>query len=378
MKWAWRFIIVLGVLASGAGPAAAQLIGELVQPQQVRKVATSGTADLFARWVGADADQREAAEAIVAGARSAVQREVNRHLRTIRSGVGTADAGDESQAAMAREVLAIERGMMDDLKALTTTQQADGFAKFERVRRVQVLLSVYDSGACSLDLRMELERLKVNVGSIEGLAEALERGEQEVEGGLIAYARATMDAIGFVRERVDDRARETETRNNRNASYARLQRAQVGAWQRVVALVDEKTRAALVQRRVERWFAQFDDGQGRLVFGDDTLPGTVREVQALDLSDAQREQVASRVARFEREYGALCRSWTAKMDEFVLGKGESVQNDLFEPREKLRKGLEADVLAMLTDEQRREYDVSPLLEKDSTWDVADELPATDK
>lgn len=376
--WVCVLVAMMGCRAAWAQA----LIADLVPAEQVRRAVQAGTAELFVEAVGASKDQEEAAEAIVSGARAAVQREVNRHLRQIRTGVDTVEAGYASEAQMVKAVRDVERSMVEDLRALTGSGQEAGFERFERDRRRGALMGVYGRGPCPVDFRAELRQLKVVVaepGATQGssdspaelLAAAVAQSEKELDAALVAVGATERAYVKSVR--ASDRDAEKATRNEANAAGERLVRAQVQAWRRITARLEPATVDALLRVRVKRWFEQHRGSSGELFFGSDETPPTVREVLQLELTQEQRKAVLDRLAKFDASYLEMLRAWTTKLDDEALSGGRgNAQSELLEPRDELRKMLERDVLAMLTDAQRQAYDVSPLVEKRGHWDVEEE------
>ena len=376
----WVWVLAAAVVCCAA--RADELIADLVPAEQVRRAVAAGTAELFVEAVGASKDQEEAAEAIVSGARAAVQREVNRHLRQIRTGVDSAEAGYASEAQMVKAVREVEQSMVEDMRALTGEEQAAGFERFERDRRRGALLGVYGRGPCPMDIRAELRQLKVVVvepGATNAssdspeqlLAAAVTQSEKELDRALVAVGAAEQAYLKSARG--SDRDAQKATRNEANAAGDRLVRAQALAWRRITARLEPATVDVLLRVRGKRWFEQHRGSSGELFFGSDETPPTVREVLRLELTEAQRNAVVERLAKFDASYLAMLRAWTTKLDdEAVSGVRGNAHNELLEPRDALRKELEKDVLAMLTDTQRQAYDVSPLVEKTGPWEVEEE------
>jgi hypothetical protein len=368
-------VLCCSLLYCASGFAAdAPSLATLLDAKRIRSAVASSTHAEFDRFVSPTRDQSDAARQLITDARDALNREVNRHLRSIRTGIDSAEAGNKSEADMIAAIDIIERQLITDLRTLITPDQEQAFDRFNMARRRNALL--VNIGGGITDLTRVLRDLKIDTTRDPQLLQAALDGESTVDAALVAAAQSRIDFFASIRASAGRKA-ESDALNRMRIADARLQQEDVQSVRRLTPLLQETERNALALRRAEAYFAWYNNAfnQGASTH---TVPASVREVQRLQLTDQQRASLKARLDRFNTDYLAAVTAWLSQRDDAVLRNDNpsDITNRFLSMRDDLRKALDTETLALLTDQQRREYDASPLLETDGSWEVEDEsMPA---
>ncbi len=367
-------LLAIVLLFGGPAARAQPLISELVQPKRIRAAVGPNEAAGWARALAADSAEQEAAAELVQSARLEVSRAVNRHLRRVRA---NQDA-KASEASMVKEVVAAERDLLDQLRLIAGPTRQEAFERYQFWRRRGAFITTTFANPVPMDLREALTRLKVDIAAVPGLAEALDRYERELDAALVARQQTSLAYLAAIMAPYDkpdparaDQDREAQQKALRESgeSEERLARTQVGGWRTLTALLDPAIQDQLGAERVGAIFAQADQTVEMNIYGPDTGGTAIyREVLALgSLTDQQRADADRMLSDFRSRYAERRRAFLREYDDDLLKpladreRSPGVLNRFSLDRTSLRAKLDESILAILTPQQRTEYDESPVL-----------------
>ncbi|MBX9737369.1 MAG: hypothetical protein K2X32_10630, partial [Phycisphaerales bacterium] len=123
-------LALISPIARGSGP----LISELVEREDLRRAIASTTSADLESSIALTPAQVDSSRLLIDGARTELERVINRHLRQTRAGCSY-DELKASEASVTEAAPKIERQLLDDLRLLLTPDQLVGFDRFERARR---------------------------------------------------------------------------------------------------------------------------------------------------------------------------------------------------------------------------------------------------
>lgn len=352
-------------VAQPAGP----LISDLIEIEDSRLVVPADTAAKFIQAARADADQAAAARALVDGSRVALSRAINRYLRDERDDVGDFK---KRRQALAESVRRIEREMLTDLRSLLREEQErDGAtARFERAHR-RALAATVTSTRIGLDLWAFLREAKIDPKSNADLDAALERYDVEGDRLLVQYLQARAAFFNNARGGFDgsDEARRESNRVRRelNDTQSRLQTLYNQTLDAVLPLLPEAIAQRLSLRTLASLIGWANADRGFPARENPVL----REVLQIRLSPEQRASLDELIARADRdaaaEVNAFRRDETAydqlspEAQQQRRGQSDDPLNRLVRRIGEVRKRLESDAIALLTPEQKLEYDALPVI-----------------
>lgn len=355
------------------------LIAELVEYSDVRQVIPATTAAAFTRTVQATPEQQAAAATLLQGARTELNRVVNRHLRTVRDDPTFSEI-QRSEQQVLQDAAAVERQVLADLAAVLTPEQEGRFAAFERAHR-RSLLRIAGPQPLPLDLWEFLASVSFDPSSDPNVSALLERFDVDSDAALVRQRRAMLAYFDNVRKGFDgtpeSRERDRLAQREFFAANANLTRTHAAIVEPIINALPPAIADRLVLAIITRAIKDFDTN---LV--DPARFPVVREVLALDLQQQQREEVEVIVARASTDALALVRKGVIEQARFELLDNErrtdgrtSPLNLYLEDASKLRKTTSEAVLALLTPQQRRDYDASDVIDPSSTSTVNDLPPA---
>lgn len=351
-------------------------IAELVERENIRQAISPETVDDFVWAVEATPEQASLARVLVEGARTELARVINRHLRQSRAGC-TLEELLASEANVVTGARKIEEQLLSDLRSLLTQTQAGQFEKFERARR-RVLIPSEDWGPLSFDVIKLLRKAGVDAAADPELSAALQRFDIEGDKALVARLEAKREYFKVVREPYDgspeSQARQNGARRRWESTQQEHLRLQAQILQIILPRLSEQlqnqiVRASLPEKRLGFFGSAINPDQRPIV----------REVRRLKLTPAQQERVNTLVTEAEREVLALARKYIQENAAYVLGSEEFRQKQRTTPANAflgdistIEKKLDTEVLAVLTVQQRGDYDASPVIEPTTTSPINDE------
>lgn len=373
-----RLVVFIALACAGTARAtpSGPLIAELVEYGDVRAAVPADTAATFARVVAATAEQAAAAKLLVDAARTELARVINRHLRTVRDDP-TFEQIKKSESDVLRGAGMIERQLLVDLSAILSAEQQARFAAFERAHR-RTLLKKSKPQAMPVDLWKFLASNNVDPASSEQLAAVLDKFERESDVALVRQRRALKSYFDNVRQGIDgtdeSKERDRKAQNELFAANANLQRVFAAVVEPLISVLPAELADKLVERIIELSTEDYDRN-----LADPSRYPIVREVLALSLTPEQRRDVEAMVEAAKSEALTLARTSVIEqaryllLDDKVRTDGRTSPLNLYlEKASKLRVRLSAEALAVLTPQQRREYEASEVLEPSSSSTVNDE------
>lgn len=358
--------------AQPAGP----LIAELVEYGDVRQVIPATTAAAFTRTVQATPEQQAAAATLLQGARTELNRVVNRHLRTVRDDPTFAEIL-QSEKQVLQDAAAVERQVLADLAAVLTPEQEGRFVAFERAHR-RSLLRLTGPQTMQLDLWEFFASVSFDPASDPNVTALLERFDVDSDTALVRQRRATLAYFDNVRKGFDgtpeSRERDRLAQREFFAANATLSRTHAAIVEPMInalpPAIADKLAFAIVSRALRDYDANLVEPSRFPV---------VREVLALDLSPEQRRQVQTVLDRATAEALSLARRCAIEEARFELLDNErrtdgrtAPLNLYLEDAGKLRKRTSEEVLALLTPQQMRDYDASDVIDPSPTSAVKDD------
>jgi hypothetical protein len=342
------------------------LIAELVDYGDVRSVVPKSTEATFARVIGASGEQQQAAGAVIDGARTELARVVNRHQRAARDDP-TYSQIVASEGQVLADAATIERQLLSDLRSLLSSEQEPRFEAFERAHR-RTLLSKAKPQGVSIDVWIFLDKQSVRVEENEALAQLLDAFDRESDEALVRNRRALLAYYASVRKGSDgtDEARERDRRTQQElfVSRARLGRVHSKVVEPLLALLSPEVADKLVTEMLAESIGAFDAS----IVTPARFP-VVREVLALELEQSQRSSMLARIGDATTRMLSLARECVVEQARYELldnesrGKRPDSPMNIFLGRASdVRKELSAELLGMLSPEQRRAYDASEVIE----------------
>ncbi|MBX9737157.1 MAG: hypothetical protein K2X32_09550, partial [Phycisphaerales bacterium] len=228
------------------------------------------------------------------------------------------------------------------------------------------------------DLLAWFRKNGVDPGNDPEVAAALERYDIEGDQLIIKRVEATRDYFRLMRGDFDGSPEAQAIRNKARIRFdiarTALDRFQATIIQTILPRLPEPAQDRLVR-------ACFPEKQ-LAFFGSSTEPGkrpVVREVRRMKLTPAQTASVDALVATAERAVLDLARrcvldnaTYTLASEEFRQKQRTAPLNVFLQDLGIIEKKLDADVLALLTEQQRSEYDASPVIDPSETSRIKDE------
>lgn len=400
----WRgWAGVLGALVVAAAalvrpsPAAAQsgpLIAELIEYREVRSVIPPGTAERFARVCGVSPAAAAAAKDLVAAARDDLARAINRHLRTVRDDPTFEDLL-ASERRVVEDAAGVERRMLADLRAVLPADEGRGgegkgavvgggggggapcFERFARAHR-RTLLRLSPAFGLPADLDGLFAEAGFDPASDPALAGILARADVETDAALVRQRRAVLAYFASVRGRADateDGARRRDAASKEfQLAGDGLTRALARPVEGVLARVPDAVRDRLVVEVLRGQLGAFDPN----ILEPERYP-VAREVARLELTPEQRAAAERALAEARAEMLALARRTVLEQSAYLTADAAAQAryrtaptNVLLGDASKVRARTSAALLALLTPEQRSEYEASPVVEPSASSVVEEE------
>jgi hypothetical protein len=353
-------------------PATRAQFGMGGDPSQFTFPVTRRNIEEYAKRLSMSPEQREGALALHDGYKAgvkAVREEMQKAMRDLMEKV--TDSGDWSQMKDAGLVMKplgekleqLDAGLLSDIKALLTEEQAAQFPKIERMRRRDKDLKFGMLAGTRVDLVAALEALKIDPESDPRLAEAVDAYEVELDRALVTREHAQKDeqeraskdtekmmqgdmsALGEMFKRFREIERPVR---DLNKSHAR----------RIAGVLPEDARAAFEDEVRRRAFPR--------VYRDSPAQKAMAAAEKFeDLTDEQRQSIADLKARFAREAEPLNARWVEAIEErdekgvdpmsMFPGAGGGAKNPIAEPRKARRefdKQVRSKLEAILTEAQK--------------------------
>lgn len=380
MQHAFRLGVVIAFVLAWVGRATAMqsgpFISELVEYGDVRAVVPGRTAEVFIRVVNASPDQAVAAGDLVEAARTEVARVVNRHLRTVRDDP-TLQAMRDSESMVVQRAGVVERQLLEDLMAILTPEQQPLFPKFERAHR-RSLLRRMPPQPMSVDLWEFCAANRFDPSTSEAVSALLDRFDRESDAALIRQRRALLAYYADVRRGSDgteeSQARSRKALNELIAANANLNQVCASIVEPILSALPSGLSEKLIYQIIEGATREFDKN----LSDPDRYP-VIREVLALKLTPDQRQAVQSLVRSAKAESLALARTTVIEQARFVLLDDKTRTDGRTSPlnlylgdASKLRVRVSESALAVLTEQQRLEYDASEVIDPSTSSTVKDE------
>ncbi len=189
--------VVVGVSALTAPEARAQFGGMMGSGMEVDASVTKRGLDAYAKILGLDADQKEAARELLNGNKAAnktMREEFQAKMKAL------TEKAQENQdwsvfqkempalgKEMGEKVEKVEKSFFDDLKALLSPEQEGKWSKVERHRRREQYLKFGLVSGMSVDLVDALEKSKVDLAKSTELSEIADKYEVDLDRMLVEY-----------------------------------------------------------------------------------------------------------------------------------------------------------------------------------------------
>ena len=189
--------VVVGVSAVSAPEGRAQFGGMMGSGMEVDASVTKRGLDAYAKILGLDADQKEAARELLNGNKAAnktMREEFQAKMKAL------TEKAQENQdwsvfqkempalgKEMGEKVEKVEKSFFDDLKALLSPEQEGKWSKVERHRRREQYLKFGLVSGMSVDLVDALEKSKVDLAKSTELSEIADKYEVDLDRMLVEY-----------------------------------------------------------------------------------------------------------------------------------------------------------------------------------------------
>ncbi len=359
VMWLW----LLTPMALASGP----LISELVELEDLRRAIASDTATDFERSIKLSGPQAESSRLLIEGARTELERVINRHLRQTRAGC-TYEELKASEVNVVDSARKIERQLLEDLRSLLNPDQTEGFDRFQRAARRRALVDFENWTPIPFDLVTWFRKSGIDPAADPELRSALDQYDVEGDKALVERAEAQREYFTMSRGTFDGSpeatAAQAKVRRRFDAARAGLERLQATIVRTVLQRLpqdaqDRFVRACLPYKQLVRFGSTLDPAKRPVV----------REVRSMKLTPEQRASVDQLVAKAERAVLDRARQCVLDNATYLLASDEYRQknrttppNQFLEDAGKIEKKLDADVLALLTPRQRSEYDASPVID----------------
>jgi hypothetical protein len=370
------FVLFMGLASMSHARQSGPLISDLVDYQDIRAAIPSSTLDVFVRTVRPSPEQQTAAAALISGARADLSRAVNRHLRTVRDDP-TLTEMQQSEAQVVKDVAVVERQILADLRSVLTSEQEELFPRFERAHR-RTLLRQVNMLPMPVDLWRFFAQNNFDPAQDGSLTALLDKFDRDSDAGLVRQRKALKAYYASVRLGFDG----TEAARERDAAAQRELRVSTAALERVQAAVVEPLLRllppAIADKLVTETLALASQSFDPTVSSPERFPVT-REVLALNLTPDQQAKARSLINDAKSEALIQARSAVVERARYTLLDNDARAkvattpiNIYWENASKLRVRLSNDLLALLTSEQRADYDASDVVDPSSTSLVNDD------
>jgi Spy/CpxP family protein refolding chaperone len=343
------------VLLLAVTPARAQWGMGGGDPSQFTFPVSKRNVEDYAKRLAMTPEQREGALALYDGYKAGVKSVRDEMQKTMREMMEkVSDSGDWSQMKDVGEAMKplgeklekLDSGLLTDIKALLTEEQAAKFPKIERMRRRDKDLKFSFVSGTRVDLVAALESIKVNPEGEARLAEAVEAYEIDLDRALVTREQAQKDeqekagkntekmmqgdmsAVGDMFKRFQEIERPIR---DLNKSHAR----------KIGDLLPEAKRGAFEDEFKRRAFPR--------VYRESPAQKAFAAAEKLeDLTGAQKESIADLKAQYTRESGPINTRWAEAIEErdnkgfnpmemFMGGGGEGKENPVAEQRKARRE-----------------------------------------
>lgn len=373
----WLFCAFFaGLVSISHARQSGPLIADLVDYQEIRAAIPASTLDTFVRTVRPTPDQQSAAAALISGARADLARAVNRHLRTVRDDPTLVQI-QQSESEVVAEVAGVERRLLSDLRSVLTPEQEDPYARFERAHRRSLLRQV-NMLPLPVDLWRFFEANAFDPTKDDSLVALLDKLDRDSDAALVRERKALKAYYANVRLGFDG----SEAANERDRAARREMRLAYDALSRVLAAAVEPLLStlppAVADKLVVAIMTRASESFDPKVADPDRFPVT-REVLALNLTPEQRTRAAALIDAAKAEALALSRSTVIEWARYTLRDAEAQAqvrttptNLYWERASAIRVRLSNELLALLTVQQRADYDASDVLDPSSSSRVSDE------
>lgn len=282
---------------------------------------TNRTVEMCRRTLGFDAEQASAARSLYQGYRSAFgQATAKAHKgekelmeKAQKSGDWGATAKERGQVAMdyVEEVLKLEKGLMDDLRALCTPAQGERFASVERARRRETGLLLALGIGERVDLVSMLETMKIDRAANPAVGELVQQWEMDVDRLLVEkekMVRTGMKAL-IGREGQEDAKKdigkffsELSTLGGKVGETSRR------AAREVQALLPEDKREAFDREIKLRCFPR--------IYGRSDVTSALKTAEAMkDVTAEEKTRLAEIRESYERDAQGVNARWASASEE---------------------------------------------------------------
>jgi len=341
-------------------------------PSQFTFPVTKRNVEDYAKRLSMTPDQREGALALLDGYKAgvkAVREEMQKAMRELMEKVS--DSGDWSQMKDAGKVMQplaeklekLDSGLMLDIKALLTEEQAAKFPAIERMRRRDKDLKFAMVAGVRVDLVAALESLKIDPASDPRLAEAVEAYEVDLDRALVS------------REQAQKTFQEDATKNTEKMMQGDMSAMgeMFKKWQEIERPVRDlnKRHARLISGLLpEGKRAAFDDEFKRRAFPRVYRESAAEKAMAAaekfeDLTAEQKKSIADLRSQYEHDAAPINARWAAAIEErddkgfnpmaMMMGGGGDKDNPVVQERKARRdldKAARTKLEGVLTESQK--------------------------
>jgi Spy/CpxP family protein refolding chaperone len=358
-------------LLLGLTPLARAQFGMGGDPSQFTFPISKRNIEDYAKRLNMTPDQREGAIALHDGYKAgvkAVREEMQKAMRELQEKI--ADTGDWSQMKDAGKMMAplgerlekLDSGLLTDIKALLTEEQAAGFPKIERMRRRDKDLKVGMIAGTRVDLVAALEALKIDPASSPALAEQVEAYEVDLDRALVTREQAQKDVQERATKDMDkmmsgDMSSVTDMFKQFRDIERPIRDLNKSHARKIAELLPEEKRAAFNDEFKRRAFPR--------VYRESPAQKAIAAAEKFDdLTKDQKQSITELKTQYQRDAEPLNTRWTAAIEErdekgfdpmAMFNPGAAKDNPITEPRKARRdldKQTRAKLEAILTDAQK--------------------------
>jgi hypothetical protein len=357
------------------------LVSEHLTWHQTTLVASPETAKRYAKLLRLTSDEQIASDAVVDAALHQMREAMNRCHRAMRN--ATSEEETRSTITIAkRSIQQAERVMLDDLRAIAGPRRAEEFAAFERWHRLSLHSITFDVFYRSFRVRLPvrvlaslLEDARLTPGVSADLGPAIDRYERELDALLISLARShakleeLRDLTRSIRDLSDEQLEAMRALRHENTRLmTAISRLDLSVIRAAVRAVPDAQQDAFIRRALTSVLP--DPSVFGAICQESRQWAVVCEVLALPLSEQQTAKINSLISEAEATRRAAARKLFDAV--FAVDSSEDAQNEMvwraFDNARTLMKrertSLDAAMRAVLTPDQLRQLDVSPVLSDD--------------
>ncbi len=345
-----------------------------------------------------DADQKATVKALYSGYRTAFKKAVEEGDAEVHAiDEKMREGGNQDYAAHAKDririmrsfvdkIAKLEKGFLEDLKAILTPEQASNFERAERTRRREVGLKFAFIAGEGVDVFQILTDIKLDRDSVPALKDELDQYELELDRALVAKDKMLRGVFDQMEKLEGPEADPTQIEKTLTEFFSMGLRVRDLSRQ-----MTRKTTSLLPADKQEAFDRAVKRASFPRVYAESAVEKTIKAAQGLaDLAPEQKAELGSIAETYGREADAANARWASAIEEkqskmtghvmeMMSGMDDQKPDDPLKQAREARKALDERTLGRVTQLLKAEQkEKMPEIEKDEHWDGREYMPDFDE